>query len=467
MPDAGQMDLINALLNWFVARGSEQIATVQRGRGNGCTPNASIAAEVLIAGNNNLFEELRTLSSWLIELFYNDIGGNLAVNEELIAIKCAATTTVPRMSREAHSEQDAEFFGALLRNQGLETVLTRFVQAYRGKLEEHNDEFDPFRMLLAAILLGLAWRQLRDRRISRETAQDLGTYLGVNGIIVGVSPVKPEQNSFWRQLRYLSDPTVLTTDFATTCFQLLFNRVPMDHEQHTFNSLLNLTVTNGPGTLSAKGAKESVSAGNHIATAYAGFMTNTGLAHGGNGFEAVSFMLRMLGATDPYQVAPQELEDVLRRLAATATQEFVIRKKQAKLDGLPARVPCLNHPVFRGKQKNVDPREAHLRSRLKAMKVVNPFLECYHYLAEELCAAGITSNIFCVNIDAALACIALDYLWKELRDGALGEVDAQEIVFTMFLYGRMAGVAAEIADHRARGLDLDCRTFPEELHFPA
>jgi citrate synthase len=246
---------------------------------------------------------------------------------------------------------------------------------------------------------------------------------------------------------------------------VLFNRIPEDHELFAYNALLNLTLTNGPGTLSAKGAKESVSARNHIATAYAGFMTNTGLAHGGNGFEAVSYLLKTFAGNDPYQTDAAERETVFKRLAAEATHEFVIRKKKAKLEGVSERIPCVNHPVFRGKQENHDPREVHLRTLLKDRNVANPFLEYYHVLVKELHAEGITPNIYCVNVDAAIACIALDLFWKQLQQGELSEKEAQEIVFTMFLYGRMAGISAEIADHRSRGLDLDCRTFPEELVF--
>lgn len=463
MPDNNKMGLINPILNWFVARGSEHVATAVRGRANGCTPNASIAAEVLVAGNNRLFEELRAVSAWLINTFYNEIGSDLTINDELVALKCAEAVSLPIMTHEEQSGRLADFFGEVLKKTGQETILTRFAQACCANAEDDATGPDPFKLLLAAMLLGLAWEQLCDRRISRETAQDLGTYLGLNGIIVGVSPVAPDRNDFWKKLRDLSDLSVLETDFARTCFQTLFSRVPEERELFAFNSSLNLTVTNGPGTLSAKGAKESVSARNHIATAYAGFLTNTGLAHGGNGFEAVKYLRKAFAGTDPYHVGEQNQESVFVRLAKESVQQFVSRKRQAKLEGFTERVPCLNHPVFRGKPINVDPREAYLRSQLKEREACNPFLEYYHFLANEMYREGISPNVYCVNVDAALACIALDLFWEQLENGELEERDAQEIVFTMFLYGRMAGISAEIVDHRSRGLDLDCRTLPEEL----
>lgn len=465
MPDAKQMALINPLLNWFVSKGSENVATVARGRANGCTPNAYIAADILLAGNNSLFEDVRSISAWMIDLFYPVIGGSLAIDEKLIASTCTTVSKLPAMTREANSEKLGEYFGEILKKTGQETVLTRFAQAYCAQSSPEISGTDPFKMLLSAMLLGLSWGQLCDRRISRETAQDMATYLGLNGIIVGVSPVSSSKNSFWQKLHDLSDLSLLTADFSSTCFQIMFSRTADEHELFTFNSLLNLTVTNGPGTLSAKGAKESVSARNHIATAYAGFMTNTGLAHGGNGFEAVSYLLKTFADTDPYHAGEQKQQNMFIDLASKAVQEFVACKRKAKLDGFSVRVPCLNHPVFRGKQKNEDPREAYLHRQLTARGVSNPFLEYYHVLADELYSEGITPNRYCVNVDAALACIALDLFWKQLHSGELSENEAQEIVFTIFLYGRMAGISAEIIDHRSKGRDLDCRTLPEELKY--
>ncbi len=464
IPDAGQMAIINPLLNWFVARGSADASNIARGRKNGCTPNAYIAAEVILAGNNRLFQDLHSISSWLIDLFYHEADPKLGIDQELIDKKCSDGQAFPQIQCEEDSERWAEYFGALLKTNGQETILTRFAQSY-SRNPAAGVTVDPCKLLLSAILLGLAWKPLTERRISRETAQDIGSYLGVNGIIVGVSPVNPEKNAFWQQLHDLKDPELLATDFSSTCFQILFNRIPEDRELFTFNALLNLTVTNGPGTLSALGAKESISARNHIATAYAGFLTNTGLAHGGNGFEAVRYLRNIFSGTEPHKTAKSELEPLLKRLSNQATQEFMLHKKEAKGGGTVERIPSINHPVFRGKAENHDPREVHLRDLLKTKGIVNPYLEFYHHLVKDLFAEGLTGSIYCVNVDAAIACIALELLAKQLDRGELSEKEAQEIVFTMFLYGRMAGVSAEIADHLSRGLDLDCRTPPAELVF--
>ncbi|OPZ69069.1 MAG: hypothetical protein BWY83_02100 [bacterium ADurb.Bin478] len=84
---------------------------------------------------------------------------------------------------------------------------------------------------------------------------------------------------------------------------------------------------------------------------------------------------------------------------------------------------------------------------------------------QELFNEGVTKNVFCVNIDAVLAVIILKLVWKDLQAGRITEKMIQDLSFTQFLYGRSIGVAAEIADHRDRGLDMDCRTPQNQVGF--
>ena len=75
------------------------------------------------------------------------------------------------------------------------------------------------------------------------------------------------------------------------------------------------------------------------------------------------------------------------------------------------------------------------------------------------------TNVFCVNIDAVLATLTLKLVWMDKIEGRLTKKQIQDIVFTIFLYGRSIGVAAEISDHKDRGQDMDCRTPQKELSF--
>jgi citrate synthase len=128
-------------------------------------------------------------------------------------------------------------------------------------------------------------------------------------------------------------------------------------------------------------------------------------------------------------------------------------------------IPCVNHPVFRGQDVNVDPREKFVRGMLEQQGIYNVFLDFYHHLVRELFAEGVTKNVFCVNVDAVIAVITLKLVWKDLRAGRLSLRQVQEVGFLLFLFGRAIGTAAEVADHRDRGIDMDCRTPEDRLAF--
>jgi hypothetical protein len=77
---------------------------------------------------------------------------------------------------------------------------------------------------------------------------------------------------------------------------------------------------------------------------------------------------------------------------------------------------------------------------------------------QALYVAGVTRNVYCVNIDAVIACLLLKLLWEPYRAGALRDEELEAAAFTAFLYGRILGAAAEIDDHVNRGRDMDTRT---------
>ena len=94
-----------------------------------------------------------------------------------------------------------------------------------------------------------------------------------------------------------------------------------------------------------------------INKAMVGFLTHTGYSHGGNGFEGIQFLL------EQFQDRPEDPADRPRLdLSAMATafaQAYKREKAQRReLAGEGARaIPGVNHPVFRGKPVNNDPRE--------------------------------------------------------------------------------------------------------------
>ena len=97
----------------------------------------------------------------------------------------------------------------------------------------------------------------------------------------------------------------------------------------------------------------------------------------------------------------------------------------------------------------------------------NVFHDYYHALVRALYEAGLSSNVYCVNIDAVIAALLLKMMWKPYRAGKLGAAELETAAFTVFLYGRMIGCAAEIEDHLNRGRNMDTRTAASECRFVA
>jgi hypothetical protein len=65
------------------------------------------------------------------------------------------------------------------------------------------------------------------------------------------------------------------------------------------------------------------------------------------------------------------------------------------------------------------------------------------------------------------AALLLALLWKDYKSGALNERALETAAFTVFLYGRMIGCAAEIDDHLNRGRNMDTRTPASGCRFVA
>ena len=466
MPSDTQMQIINPIMNFMTHMGTDYIDVAIRSRSNGASPNAYIGSSVMVSGNNPFYQALNKNAVALIDTFFEKIGRSSDIRNEIVADAVASASGFAMESGVSEkADQIADFLNDILKKGGMENIFTRFASEYNAKMKGQAERPNPATLMINAILMGIAWKPLTDKQITRKDAEEFGVYLAVNGVIVGSAAVTGESNQFWKGLRDLNDLNILKTDFAETCFRVLFSRDPVGQEIFAFNSLMNLTVTNGPGTISAKGAKESVSARNHIATAFAGFMTNTGFAHGGNGFEAVEFLIEHFGNEDPYKLERNQWDSKLEPVAKKVADDYIVYKKQAKAKGILdyKKIPCTNHPVFKGKDFNIDPREDFVRDLFKKKNMENPFLEFYHHLVQKLFDVGATRNVFCVNIDAVIATISLELFWKQFKAGELKNKDMMDIVFTMFLFGRMVGSSAEISDHRNRGTDMDCRTPASEV----
>ena len=188
-----------------------------------------------------------------------------------------------------------------------------------------------------------------------------------------------------------------------------------------------LLISNGPGAITAQGAKGAVSADGpqtpsrvQINKAMIGFLSHSGYAHGGNGYEGISFLLEQFqpvdldDPTDPGHGI--DLKTLARRFAQDSRGEKSRSKELGQLE--PRALPGVHHPVFRGKPVNHDPRERFIADYMARRGDYNIFHAYYQELVQALYDEGATPYVFCVNIDAVIAALLLAVLWKDYRSAA-------------------------------------------------
>jgi hypothetical protein len=311
------------------------------------------------------------------------------------------------------------------------------------------------------------------KRISRLTAETLPWYLRLYGVMIGATiPGAHHQRGSLcgipREERFES------WTMADLAFLALTGKKPSEAEARPLQVLIGLLISNGPGSISAQGAKGAVSADGpqtpervQINKAMVGFLTHTGYSHGGNGFEGMAFLLdrfRNVDLTDP---TDRHHGIDLRAMATTFARAYKEEKAEAKELGLsgPRSLPGVHHPVFKGKPVNYDPRERFIAQFLEERGDYNMFHHFYRELVQALFDVGASPYVFCVNVDAVIAALLLGLLWKDYKAGKLKERDLETAAFNVFLYGRMIGAAAEIDDHINRGRNMDTRTPASQCSF--
>jgi hypothetical protein len=116
---------------------------------------------------------------------------------------------------------------------------------------------------------------------------------------------------------------------------------------------------------------------------------------------------------------------------------------------------------------NHDPREVFIKELFAERAEYNVFHQYYHELVQALFDAGVSRTVYCVNIDAVIAALLLKMLWRPYQSGAFSGQALEIAAFTIFLYPRMLGCAAEIDDHLNRGRNMDTRTPASSCRFVA
>lgn len=456
--------IMNFILNLFLKWVPHRFDLLEEARENGATPNAMMAMVVAGLGNPLLLQRIQSYTHFLIEQIRE-----FGIGEHTHALPEALVELVSKqLFQSSPPETDLKILEILknfVRQNSVDSPSLVLFQEIE-KMAENKGLFvqDPIAFSLASMLLSIFWKPMMEKRMTRDTVENACSYFFTLASISAHTITSPKKNRFWTQ--WIQNPS-LDQSFTEHLFQMIFQRKPSAHELLEFKYLLGLSITNGPGTLSAKGAKESVSAGNAIPTAFAGFLTHTGLVHGGNGFEAIEYLLEQFKGIvlkDPGKKDPNfNLQELANR---SARAYFKYKEEQKMKENLQyKRIPCINHPVFKGKEVNIDSREAFVWKEWENAEIYNVFLDFYHHLVRELYHEGATENIFCVNLDAVLATTTLKFIWNDLQKKNLSLAQAREIAFYLFILGRALGITAEIVDHMDRGEPMDCRTPENEVQF--
>jgi hypothetical protein len=329
--------------------------------------------------------------------------------------------------------------------------------------------------VLAAISATLAWGPLSRKRISRATAEGFPWWLQLFGTLIGASAdaARHEPGKFCG----IDEHDLLCrASLSEVAFAALLGRVPGEDDLFAFQTLVGLLLTNGPGAISAQGAKGAVSADGpeqpervQLNKALIGFLTHTGYAHGGNGYEGITYLNEQFRGTGLKDPGAKDHGIDLNALAAKAVQQYAQYKSQKKTMGSLdiAKLPGVNHPIFKDKPINFDPREVFIAKLFDERGETNVFHAFYRALVQQLFEAGVSRNVYCVNVDAVIAALLLKMLWKPLASGEIGERELETAAFTTFLYPRMLGCAAEIDDHLNRGRNMDTRTAASLCKFVA
>jgi succinyl-CoA synthetase alpha subunit len=429
------------------------VADASRAGGN--TPNTVISSACAIVGPARV-AAARTAVDVFIDLFGRSglqYGDQPDFNFASIRANKEQLAQLLGKGRDAKAQAMLEG----LRARGTRSAFVDYLQSLNGHVTSDA--------VLAAITTTICWGALIHKKITRSTARNFPWYVRLFATIIGAS-VDTRQHKSESFCEIASQDLVNGWSTTEIAYLALIGERPAPEQLFPFQVLLGLTVSNGVGTISAQGCKGAVSADGpetpdlvQINKAMMGFLTHTGFAHGGNGFEGIQFLIERFSGTQLKDAGDPEHGLDLAAMATKFAEAFGSEKKARRSVGESVRcIPGVNHPVFKGRVVNKDPREVFLSKVFRERGETNVFHDFYSALVKALHDTGVTPNVFCVNLDGVIAALLLKLLWPRYRRGDFSKEALENIAFSIFLYGRMVGCAGEVDDHINRGRNMDTRT---------
>ncbi len=450
----------NALFNLAVAarvnlHGEIMLAAADAAREAGNAPNTAISAAVALLGPKRI-DGARQAADTLIDLFAHS-GLHTGDDEEAgIAPAQASAEQLATLTGSAPDPLAEAMFKAFDKRQG-KSAFVRYLRTLDG-----HPTADA---VIAALTTTIAWEPLIRKRISRLTVRNMPWYAHLYAVIIGAA-TEGKNHQPGKFCGVATEEILDSWTITELAYLSLLGERPTPASLFPFQVMLGLIISNGVGTISAQGCKGAVSADGpespervQINKGMIGFLTHTGFAHGGNGYEGIQFLIESFGKTSLADAGAANHGLDLQTMATAYAKAFGDEKKAGKALGLPVRnIPGVNHPVFKGHVVNHDPREVYIAELFAERGEKNIFHDYYKALVQALFDTGVTKNVFCVNIDAIIATSLLKLLWPRFRKGDLSGSSMEMAAFTAFLFGRMAGCAGEIDDHINRGRNMDTRT---------
>lgn len=447
--------------------GRPELAAAQACRDAGNAPNAVLAAAAAIIGPRRQ-AAARAALTFMLERFHSaglgmEFGASLSDSFDISRVDASDT---PGLTGDVPDPRARALMSGV-EERGGRSVFLRWLKSLPGHPTEAA--------VLAAVSATLAWGPLSRKRISRATAESFPWWLQLFGTLIGASAdaSRHEAGSFCG----IAQPDLLcSARLGEIAFAALLGRTPQPDDLFAFQTLVGLLLTNGPGAISSQGAKGAVSSDGpeqpgrvQLNKALIGFLSHTGYAHGGNGYEGIAYLCEQFRDTGLKDPGAKDHGIDVQALAARAVERYAEYKKGRKALGSQdiAKLPGVNHPVFKDKPVNHDPREVFIAKLAAERGETNVFHAFYRALVQRLFDAGVSRTVYCVNVDAVIAALLLKMLWKPLQAGTMDEQDLEAAAFTIFLYPRMLGCAAEVDDHLNRGFNMDTRTPASQCRFVA
>ena len=453
--DANDNALFNTAIAAEVNLNETAVKVADAARELGSAPNTVLAAACALVGPKSV-AAARKAADVLIDLF--GLSGLKAGDEDgfdFSGIHANAEQLAALVGKNPDAKAEAMLAG--LKARGAKSVFVDYLKSLKG--------YPTADAVLAAITTTISWSALMKKKITRNTVRNFPWNVRLFATIIGAS----DEGSKHGDKTFCGVPVSdLINSWSATemAYLALIGETPTPEKLFPFQVLLELIISNGPGTISAQGCKGAVSADGpetpdrvQINKAMIGFLTHTGFSHGGNGFEGMRFLISQFGNTNLLDAGDPNHGLDLPAMAGRFADHFAAQKKAKKgVGGDVQAIPGVHHPIFRNQVINKDPREVFLSQLFKERGESNVFHDFYSALVQALFEHGVTPNVFCVNIDAVIACLLLKTLWQRYRSGAFSEEALESAAFTAFLFGRMVGCAGEIDDHINRGRNMDTRT---------